>query len=1323
MIRGACHRRRGARRDTTAALYVLFAVLLTTSTDASSNESAPVANFSDLNSSVTEQNGRIELKVTVSREFSGSLAYSVEGGTPERGADFKSAEFTAIDRGREAVIVIELHDDDVIEDLETIQVTLQQGEGYQLGSARQHTVTIRDNDESWRVVHHVEGMTFEYGMQITRDGDGTDAKVTSDGLNGLPAGTYPVRHLGISPDNNRFEADIGPIMVGADQTLLGAELARNFRLFADPADQKLGHSIDYSHSVIGSVTETWTAPEGGYHLTGNNPISGTFLMSRVVSDATQPPPTNREEGIDQDDGTGGNSGWGGESGCPATDLIATGGFTAKSSAMPAISDVSSVGRHNPLGVSLQSSSLGQPFAPHIPYPGFISETLNRARAELYYDKAPTQEAKDAAAFRYKALLYERKNVGAETYIRARFKRIEDFWDCAARERAHQAANGVIGALRYAPWNRELRWALLDIYYDVAVAEKALAQEKHVAVAEIMLEPKESAPGESLIDKEIVALEETLPLYRGALAGYMKVMRHTYGVDPADYEANPEFQGEPFGSHLFRQEAPLRSPLAALFKNADDEWVLPLDATAGDKQPLLFEGYKDVTLLFDLLREYLRTAEQLSKSYLMRGKPSDLERAERLVGAALLATWVEGNALVAMFPEIREKGGPIDPRSGLKEAVTGWRHSYSALSHIRGFLSGNTNLLGFDDGFLVLPQSVIKGDPASEFFQSYDHLSKFLKEGPLQRAIDAYTKAGGNYKNFRDRHDQLAQQFSDRAEHYDEKLREIVGVRPDEPGYGQPAGNEGGEISRQLLNIKQSRLRMKKNHQEIENLEEEIRIEIQRRGEEAGINDAIKQVYLKYGNKGANLTEEIAKVNESQAFWRNVVSSLAPIAALGATAATGGAAAPFLFAAAAGGAWLNAPWDASKEGKKGRLQAQKDRLAAQERAKVQSKYDDLSDRNSRAFIRTRLLRMSMLDLESAEAAIGMRQGLQRLAALYLEKEDLERRKAESNEKLADRYFADPSHRLLKNSAVLRAETAFADAQRWMFLTIRAAEYKWNQAFEHTMAGGVTFTRASLFGTRNARELDDLFGALEEWQKYISVGAKNDNSHKVFSIRTDFLGYESDGEYFHPDTGKKMTSWEAFRYFITQKDNYLDPGNPENRLGEAKLLKLRFSTAFTPERLGIFMPDQWLEKIDFLRVILRGGYMGPESIVKGRLCYGGVSLIRNQSRGSPDPEDPGRLLNETTAYSTRHWFVQDGQWRSKAEICSSISIQVGGESPKIDPSVYKINSFKEYSVATTSWTLYIPVESTGGIRIIDVSTLADIEFHIHYYSYSRTDIGFR
>ena len=901
----------------------------------------PVANFTEVKSTINERTGSVELAVAFTQKFFGNLSYCFEG-TAEQGADYvsnsecrfhkvASASGEGTDR---TTIVIDLRDDVHVEPVETIHVNLRSGIGYEVGVRDRHVVSIRDNDLNWRVMHDVDGMRFDYRIRILRRDDNTTATAWSDGFNGLPAGIYPVKLIA---NDQRFEAIIGPIATTADQSLLGAGLSRTFTLVANRPEN--GSPIDYHRPLLGTATETWASPEGAAYLSRRNPIRGRFLMSQMA--AHMGPPDTHTRSLSSE--TTSHHLGGAEEIGPACESDGVGRFTVQTSTLQHYPNVAQNDLFGWTDGSQVSGSFGQPFAVNTPYANFVDDTLSRVQSDLYFDKAPTQAAKDVAAFRYKVLLYEKENVDAETYLRAQFDKIEEHWNCAARRRAHQAAQSLVGALQYVPWNRELRWALLDIYHDIAVADKAVARQRHAAFIESML--KEPIPGESLIHQEISHLEQAMVLYRHALASYMQLLHRSFGISVADFESNQEPRHAPFGYHMFRAEVPFRSPLS----------TSPYDTVGERRDDPIAAGYKDAILLFEILSEYLQAAAQLSKRYILRGYQSDSKRAERLIGSALLATWLEGNALLAILPEIGEPAAVPSPLSGVREAVAGWRQSYSALGQIRSFLRGDANILGFTDDTLVLTQSTISGDPKTQFFNTYDFLSQYMRDvsSPLQRAIMDLREARRDYDNFQHRSDELAQQLSARNEQYDNRLREIVGVRPGEAGYARPADNEGSLLRQKLLSIQSARLRIERNRQRIENLEEAVRTEITRRGQEKAINDAISNVYVDFGGKQVELTRKIAEIREDQMKSSNKASMLGSW--LGAAAgillapATGGAS--LLLTAGSAASFISGGISASEQAgteiEMGESQALKERYAAQERAQVHALQDNLLDAHSQA----------------------------------------------------------------------------------------------------------------------------------------------------------------------------------------------------------------------------------------------------------------------------------------------------------------------------------------------------------------------------------------
>jgi hypothetical protein len=888
------------------------------------------------------------------------------------------------------------------------------------------------------------------------------------------------------------------------------------------------------------------------------------------------------------------------------------------------------------------SSFGQPLAAQVPFPDFIHFTLNHALAKVYCEYTTEAECLSVVAFRYKTLLYGSEEQDSEIFIRAQFDSMADYWDEAARNRAMEAAEYIKGSLRYAPWDRTLRHALLDIYYDTAVADLALAREKRIEALQITLELLPSPPETFLISKEIELLEQALSLYRNTMKAYFDLLNDPMGIDSATVTTNPDQQDLPFGYYLFQTEVPARSPLSPLFKDGQGNWVLPIDKGDNDVQIQLFEGYKDLVLLFKVHKEYARTAADLAKRYILRGQltddegVSDLEKAANLIGSVQQQAHIEGHVLLNIFPGINDNGEGADSQSGLVESVAAWRDALSQLQFFHAYLAGETNLIGFTDDFLVLVQSVIPGDPQSVYFDSYNFFKEYMNkesDGPLYNAVAELARAKSDYVTYRGYLDQLATQFHDKSETYDSRLRAIVGVRPGEAGYETPEKNTGSEIWQQHINIEMARLKIEKNAQEVEDLQKQIEIEVWRRGEEHNVNNAISQVYLDYGEKQAKLTKEIAKITAAQAAANSILSAVSGLF-------SGNFFQSALHAA-------NAAFQYGSEIKKGSLSAEKERLGARQSASLQSLNDNLLDITSQAQIKTWLLRMNTLALESMEAALILEQEIGRLTALYQEKEDLERRKDEHNRQLTERYFADPSHRLLKDNSVLRADLAFQNAQKWLYLTVRAAEYKWNQPFSYTYLGK-NYTRKTLLKLCNARELQDMFNAIAQWDASISVGARSDDAYKKFSFRQDVLGYYNGNVYPDPVSGAMVQPWEALQSYLGQEKFYLEPWDADNPIPGFKVLKLNFSTAFMPETGNFFLMNRWLEKIQYMRVKVFGGAVGgTDSTIDGYLVYGDSSFIRNQYRGTPDPLHPDQLQDEITVYATRYWRYDSSAQRWKTE----------------------------------------------------------------------------
>ncbi len=414
---------------------------------------------------------------------------------------------------------------------------------------------------------------------------------------------------------------------------------------------------------------------------------------------------------------------------------------------------------------------------------------------------------------------------------------------------------------------------------------------------------------------------------------------------------------------------------------------------------------------------------------------------------------------------------------------------------------------------------------------------------------------------------------------------------------------------------------------------------------------------------------------------------------------------------------NAALQAGFELKKSALEADKERLAGLEQAEVEGL-------ESAARVKTLLLGMNTLAIDSQEAVLLLSQEMGRFTALLREKEDLERRLAESPTALSGRYFADPAHRLRYQADMLRADLSFDEAQKWLFFMVRALEYKWNQPFTNYVYGGRTWSSASVFKLRNAPELEDLWRALDAYEQVIAATIiLGTNRFDWFSVRKDFLGYQDGRDYEDPITRQMLDPISAFRTNLLRR--LVSVGNGQECVIEFDTVRQIPGGFFfvgpiftTNQPPTVYDPGRFLDKINYLKIRLVGASMTYTNPLAGRLSYGGIGYLRKPRVGRYDPVRPDRLRNEMTTYSTRYWFNLGNGWEftDRQTVSDAYMERSRTQDPNIPPGTAEIAEFKERSVAATGWRLAVPTISLGQ-RVLYVDELDDIIIYFQHRSAQR------
>lgn len=901
------------------------------------------------------------------------------------------------------------------------------------------------------------------------------------------------------------------------------------------------------------------------------------------------------------------------------------------------------------------------------------------RKQLYYSDAQAAGTFDPlrTVFRYKRFLYAPDDNGK---LRARFKQLSDYYGPDEEDYSHTVERKLLKGLSFQPEDPILGNLLLDIYYDRTVAETipaktALEEAENVR---FLATPSNSPQNLSFaIDQEIESYRQALELNRAALNTYIPLLTNHLGI-----------AGEPpLGFRLFQKLVPGRALASATTTNA-----------AGDEIPVtekevLFTGYKDLVLLFDLLRDHGRMAETLGRLLIGRSAAGDREKAMELITQTEQFLLLQGSLLRDMFDTLP----PAGDASGLAQAIHGWESNLAALAHLETILAGNSNLLGFADDFMMFVQ---KFSGQTEHFDSYDALRARLDprigSNPLQYALQQLEAARDSYGTYRGYEDQLAEQFQHSSITYEDRLRDIVGAFPNDPRYGDnPTNNPGSELDQQYRSIELARLQIRRNQAEINNLEREIELELAKA-------ESISNVMIRFGQKQARLTEKIGDWSAAQAG----ASSFANGLALENVISLGG------FAHAANGVV-----QIVAEKNKAAAEAEKEKLAALEQATI-------TGIESEAAVKTLALRFNTLAVESMEATVLLQQELNRLAGLYREKADLEQKIAERDALIASRYFADPIHRLRSRADMVEAGLAFNEAQKWIYFLVRALEYKWNTPFANlTYPAGSNrrWSAQTLFQLRNAEELEQMYRAMDTFDNQIQLS--KGEYFDWFSVREDFFGYKRTNNlgqaatYSDPISGELVDAISAFRSRLRQLQD--DQGNIVIRFNTVR--ELPGGTFFRGPRFNSSgqVPDKglFLDKIRWIKINLPGDHSLGRSQLSGQLRYGGTSFIRNFSPGTLDPQQPDRLRDEMTSYTTRFWFFHapSGTWRFSEALSSTVPMQLSPD-PRTPPTVQEIDIFKERSVAATDWQLTIPTRDLNQ-PVLNLDRLDDVELFFYHYAVTR------
>jgi len=951
---------------------------------------------------------------------------------------------------------------------------------------------------------------------------------------------------------------------------------------------------------------------------------------------------------------------------------------------------------------------------------FLADQL---RSQLYHNDAVANPRwlEDKAAFRYRMHVYNEEEFEVDGETELRIVRTDaaltDHYGAEEEARVDSVLTQLEARLDQDPFGASYQQLFLDIIYDRAQIKMLQAQDALIGLDVARINPPQ--PGQKVIDNEIALYEASLPILREAIQTM---------VEALDADIAFTVGGEPAGFNFFQNLVPGRTLEPVTF--LDEGTVRPLlDEDDNPITDTLVDGYRDALLFFQMLGEYGCSAAQLAQLYQLKGLETE---AADLIGSARELVFLQGSMLRGIF---RDPVTMEDPTL-LTEALESWEQGIQDLKAAEDEFGNGLNPLGYDDDFLVLLQRA-DGDDESIFntfnilAESIDNMSS--NSNYLQRAENDRAAAETAYDNFRGGLDELKVGLISVNTDAMNRLVQLVGYEYGTTQYDQTPGpntgvnggfKQGSELWDQFQNIRRARVQIQKNGQEIQNLEEKVRIEVERNLFEVEQQNAISDIRIEYAGQRAEMEEELGRINAAQKYAEVLADSLNPAN----------------FAQVVGNA-VNAGVQVYGELRKGEIAAERERLAAQESADITNVENEILNANSAALIATWMLDMKTLVLSSQENAIILQQEMGRLVGLMRERETLERRIESHTETLKERYFADPVHRLRFLNEMHSATSSFETAQQTVFLMARALEYKWNTPFDEFM-GGTGTTMTSIFCARNAKELQDI---VDDMRGADMTNISTIDYEDVFSLKEDAFGY-TEGE-MHPDpqTGLMVTATEAFRSRLEAEFLIGDPT-------DFALINIPFSTVRDPLQ-SFFGPDffrgprrvtinpdgtlsadqigssagRYLDKIQEIAVTMPGNY-GPGPVTAPcELIYSGTSFLRTRSLGRYNEVlDPGtgefrydRLSEEMTAVPVRSSTFLNGAWQTNNQLLASPSVglpQVTWPNPPSPPTEASyVDTFRERSIACNGWEITITLKD--GVTYAEIGEIDDILLHIRHEASPR------
>ncbi|MCK5354772.1 MAG: hypothetical protein KAJ63_06605 [Methyloprofundus sp.] len=774
---------------------------------------------------------------------------------------------------------------------------------------------------------------------------------------------------------------------------------------------------------------------------------------------------------------------------------------------------------------------------------------------------------------------------------------------------------------------------------------------------------------------------------------------------------------------------------------------------------LVSGFKDIAILYRLAAAHANaTFEKVSRLYSVSSPEASIalieEEVERIGG------WFDHIQALLLKSANAEDLANIDP---LQSAIRSISSELNALSSLRGFIRSGANQFGYPNDYLPF-YNTNEGDTFSAIRSiavgsgTIGSFTPRTAGGIFGIAREAETNATQLFDKLENTKDRIRNELFTINQQAENRLVQICGrvdsstgepsLNVSEPiDYDLRAAprNIASEIGQHVLLFSRASAVLEQSQADIEQLLKAIELEKVFLQNALQLHDKKTQVIQEYSVMQQNLDRELGKIAAKQARLRATAEALKSLTS-GATVDkwfTGGSAASIASAAIT---VANGMMQARLEEKRGSLQADKTRLASEERIALTQIDTEIFQLQQQKNIENMVNQIAVKQIAAEIAEIDVQVALGKLNQLITERDNLLAQKGRSLANLGEMSFADPSFRLTQFGVMKEAENQLEYLKNWLYLMTRALYYKWALQDDYVirLSGNTSLPAVSIddirriqavgaldIGGISSNVLGDSLTAAKYAQVLLAFDDEapitlnlsqtppitriNSNNTARFSLREDFLHIVRTANTAE-ENARVRNAFQAWLAAPERRDadnnlviNFDTISHLENYNQVVNPQTISDHGTWTHFALRSFSTKPlWNHKITQVGVSLRAfgsAFTAGNNSVSGSLEYGGTGFVKGNSVADGD----------FSTYQMRQWrkVGLDGLEPIDFRTVALPAIPNSNEFEASEATYLHIN-LKERPVAASSWRLFIPASQVNNIEL---NNIEDIFIYIYSTAYQQ------